>query len=392
MAILRTQHNKENPFVMINKYAIRNSDLSFKARGILCYLLEKPNNWRVYQSEVVKNTTEGKDSVASGIKELEEHGYIVKARIRNDKGKILRWEYIVLEEPQDEIERGKTIDLKESDLENDDIIESYLQAQQKSYPQPPNPEPENPDVGKKAENADITGNCPEPDFPEEGNPEEGNPHLLNNELSNKELNKNKKNKKEEEGTAEKSKKPVENLKTNLQEEFDLSITDLQAKQILNFYQNQDIINYAAKLSIMKSNKNPVTYMFSVLNDWKYNKGFQHLEECQQHIQRNKSRNIEKNKPANKNKNEFSQIIKYVKNKCDVEITPEQTADLKMACDGNLDLLETVIDEVSEKMPDNKRPIPLIISMSKQKINEIEEAEEIARDKEQKKLMERWNYR
>ena len=72
MAILRTQHNKENPFVMINKYAIRNSDLSFKARGILCYLLEKPNNWRVYQSEVVKNTTERKYSVASCIKELKE--------------------------------------------------------------------------------------------------------------------------------------------------------------------------------------------------------------------------------------------------------------------------------------------------------------------------------
>ncbi len=389
MAILRTQHNKENPFVMINKYAIRNSSLSFKARGILCYLLEKPNNWRVYQSELVKNTTDGKDAVSSGIKELEEHGYIVKARIRDDKGKILRWEYIVLEEPQDEIERGKTIDLKESHLENDDIIASYLQEQQKSYPQPPDPEPENPDVGKNDETADMTGNCPEAGFPEADNPEEGNPLLLNNELSNKELNKNKK---EEEGSAEKSETTVENLKTNLKQEFDLSITDLQAKQILNFYQNQNIINYATKLAIMKSNKNPVTYLFSVLNDWKVNKGFQHLEECQQHIKRNKNRNIEKNKPTNKNKNEFSQIMKYVKTKFDIEINPEQTADLKMACDGDLELLETTIDQVAKKMPDKKRPIPLVISMAKQKVNDIEEAEKIERNKKQEELMQRWNYR
>lgn len=83
MSIYRVQKNKENPYVMLNKSGIEDSTLSFKARGILVWMLSKPDNWQFYLGSIVNATTDGRDAVRSGIKELEDAGYIRKIRERD---------------------------------------------------------------------------------------------------------------------------------------------------------------------------------------------------------------------------------------------------------------------------------------------------------------------
>lgn len=97
--IYRVKHNSDNPYFMLNRHAAEDDQLSYKALGILTYLLSKPDNWTVYEVDLEKRHTDGLSSVRSGLKELRDRGYIVKLSIRDDKGKITHWETHVYEAP-----------------------------------------------------------------------------------------------------------------------------------------------------------------------------------------------------------------------------------------------------------------------------------------------------
>ena len=98
MGIYRTV-KRENPFAQIDKYVINDSNIDFRAKGIMTYLLSKPNGWKVRLADVVNHTKEGERSVRSGMKDLETAGYIHKFADRDEKGKINEWVYEVYERP-----------------------------------------------------------------------------------------------------------------------------------------------------------------------------------------------------------------------------------------------------------------------------------------------------
>ena len=100
-SIIRVQKNKDNPYVMIDKRIFGACGLSWKAKGLLGYLLSRPDNWKIIVADLVKQSTDGRDSVYSGLKELVQAGYIIRERKRIDKGRYAAIEYIVLEEPHE---------------------------------------------------------------------------------------------------------------------------------------------------------------------------------------------------------------------------------------------------------------------------------------------------
>ncbi|BCU51793.1 hypothetical protein JCM2421_05650 [Staphylococcus auricularis] len=98
MTIFRI-HKESGNFVTVNKDFINDSNLSWKAKGILLYLLSKPDDWQIYETELVKHSIDGLSGVKSGIKELEETGYIQRNRKRDSKGRLKEYEYAVYERP-----------------------------------------------------------------------------------------------------------------------------------------------------------------------------------------------------------------------------------------------------------------------------------------------------
>jgi hypothetical protein len=100
MSTFRIQKDKENPYVMVNKVLINDETLSFKAKGILLYLLSKPDDWKVYESEISSHSKDKIDSVRSGVKELINAGYIKRTREQDGKGKFKGYIYNVFETPQ----------------------------------------------------------------------------------------------------------------------------------------------------------------------------------------------------------------------------------------------------------------------------------------------------
>ncbi|MDK3882537.1 DnaD domain protein [Staphylococcus pseudintermedius] len=98
MAVFRVYKESGN-FVTVHKGFIHDENISLKAKGILLYLLSRPDDWQIYEAELAKHCTDGLSSLKSGIKELEEQGYIKRERKRNEKGHLKSYEYTVYEQP-----------------------------------------------------------------------------------------------------------------------------------------------------------------------------------------------------------------------------------------------------------------------------------------------------
>lgn len=96
--IYRVVKNKNNPYVMIDRRPVDNPKLSFKAKGILVYLLSRPDGWEVSVADLIKHGTDGEAAVRSGLKELKEAGHMRYTQSRN-AGRITGWLIEVFEVP-----------------------------------------------------------------------------------------------------------------------------------------------------------------------------------------------------------------------------------------------------------------------------------------------------
>lgn len=99
MPTIRSQHQRN--YTVISNGAIQDTSISFLARGIHHLLLSYPDGWRVNAEHLHKQTTgEGKTRIKKALKELNEAGYVVNARIvSSETGRFLRWESVIREHP-----------------------------------------------------------------------------------------------------------------------------------------------------------------------------------------------------------------------------------------------------------------------------------------------------
>ena len=98
MAVFRI--NKTRDYTVMSNHHLRNTALSLKAKGLLSLMLSLPDNWDYTTKGLAAICKDGIDSICSVVKELEQHGYIVRERVRNDKGQLTTIEYTILEQPE----------------------------------------------------------------------------------------------------------------------------------------------------------------------------------------------------------------------------------------------------------------------------------------------------
>ena len=97
--IVRTP--KRERYVVISKVPLEDKRLSWEARGMLSYLLSKPDGWTVSTAHLEKQASgrgSGRDAVQAILKELANAGYITRQRGRNT-GRFAGYEYAIHEEP-----------------------------------------------------------------------------------------------------------------------------------------------------------------------------------------------------------------------------------------------------------------------------------------------------
>lgn len=95
MTVFRVEKNA-NYTVMSNEH-LRNRALSLKAKGLLSQMLSLPEEWDYSLSGLSRINREGVDAIRSAIRELEEHGYLERRRVRDAAGRLAGTEYVVRE-------------------------------------------------------------------------------------------------------------------------------------------------------------------------------------------------------------------------------------------------------------------------------------------------------
>lgn len=94
--IIRVEKNSN--YVVMNRTALQDKRLSWKAKGIMAHMLSMPDDWVFYMSEILKYSTDGEASFRSGFKELGDKGYVKRFPIR-EGSRIVKWKTVVYESP-----------------------------------------------------------------------------------------------------------------------------------------------------------------------------------------------------------------------------------------------------------------------------------------------------
>lgn len=89
---------RSDSYAQIPNDILRDKNISFKARGILSLLLSHEEGWVTYIDTLYRNfsTNDGRTSVASGLKELEEYGYLERKIYRDGKTKRMVGSFIAI--------------------------------------------------------------------------------------------------------------------------------------------------------------------------------------------------------------------------------------------------------------------------------------------------------
>lgn len=92
---------KRHNYTPIHRYSAEDKRLSWEARGVLVFLLVKPDDWQVSLPHLINSGPSGRDKMRRILKELMENKYIVKHQNRTHSGQFSVPEYVVYELPYD---------------------------------------------------------------------------------------------------------------------------------------------------------------------------------------------------------------------------------------------------------------------------------------------------
>lgn len=103
MSIIRAVRPQSN-FYILDKRISEDKGLSWGARGLLVFLLGKPDHWKVSVEHLRKETQtsskpSGRDAIYGMLDELIKNGYVKRELAKADNGTLAGYDYYVFDEP-----------------------------------------------------------------------------------------------------------------------------------------------------------------------------------------------------------------------------------------------------------------------------------------------------
>lgn len=93
---------KSRNYTTIDNNIFKNKNLSLKARGLLTTMLSLPDDWDYTVAGLCLILKDGKTSIQSALKELEENGYLVRTKERSADGRFQGYNYDLFETPKED--------------------------------------------------------------------------------------------------------------------------------------------------------------------------------------------------------------------------------------------------------------------------------------------------
>ena len=98
--VFDTQIEQRGKIMLQNIRYLRNKNLSLKAKGLLSQMLSLPDDWDYTLKGLAAINKESVDAIRTAIWELEDAGYVVRTRVRDERGCLRGCDYYVYEYPQ----------------------------------------------------------------------------------------------------------------------------------------------------------------------------------------------------------------------------------------------------------------------------------------------------
>lgn len=96
MAIFKIEKNKN--YTVMSNYHLRDKNLSYKAKGLLSFMLSLPEDWDYSLAGLCAISKESRDGIRSILKELQENHYLIIEKVRGAKG-YFEYNYLIYEKP-----------------------------------------------------------------------------------------------------------------------------------------------------------------------------------------------------------------------------------------------------------------------------------------------------
>jgi len=110
MSVFRIEKNDN--YTIMSNYHLRDRRLSYKAKGLLSFMLSLPDDWYYSLNGLCSISKEGRDGIRSILKELQDNHYIKIEKVRDDKGHF-EYNYLIYETPYPvKLERNNNPDME----------------------------------------------------------------------------------------------------------------------------------------------------------------------------------------------------------------------------------------------------------------------------------------
>lgn len=77
---------RDNNFTQVSNSFLRDNNISFKAKGLFCYMFSMNENWNFTLQSIATQQKDGLDLVKSAMDELKQYGYVTYEKLANGKG------------------------------------------------------------------------------------------------------------------------------------------------------------------------------------------------------------------------------------------------------------------------------------------------------------------
>lgn len=123
MGIIRVA--KRSGYFVASNEPFNDESLSWEARGLMGYLLSKPDNWQVSTEDLIRRGPAGQYKIRKMLSELEDAGYLKREKLKDDAGQFY-WISTVFETKQKDAtspmtrlsSAGEPVDIINTELNN----------------------------------------------------------------------------------------------------------------------------------------------------------------------------------------------------------------------------------------------------------------------------------
>ena len=96
MSVFKIEKSKD--YTIMSNYHLRDRNLSYKAKGLLSFMLSLPDDWDYSLAGLCSISKESRDGIRAILNELKEHHYLEIEKVRGEKG-YFEYNYLIYEKP-----------------------------------------------------------------------------------------------------------------------------------------------------------------------------------------------------------------------------------------------------------------------------------------------------